>query len=86
MPEIETQPLRLQQLVPDDLDAHHRSIYADAEVMPFMPGGLEQCPYLCHRSYDRMFGVSATARRICFQANASSIPIPGDLLPRDQTT
>jgi ribosomal-protein-alanine N-acetyltransferase len=39
MPEIETQRLRLRQLVPDDLDAYHRSIYADAEVMRFMPGG-----------------------------------------------
>jgi RimJ/RimL family protein N-acetyltransferase len=39
MPEIETQRLRLRQLAPDDLDAYHSLIYADAEVMRFMPGG-----------------------------------------------
>jgi ribosomal-protein-alanine N-acetyltransferase len=40
--EIETQRLRLRQLVPDDLDSYYRSIYADAEVMRFMPGGQPQ--------------------------------------------
>jgi ribosomal-protein-alanine N-acetyltransferase len=38
-PTIETARLRLRPFVPDDLDAYHRTIYGDAAVMQFMPGG-----------------------------------------------
>jgi RimJ/RimL family protein N-acetyltransferase len=37
---IETARLRLRPFVPEDLDAYHATIYGDAEVMRYMPGGV----------------------------------------------
>lgn len=37
---IETERLRLRNFLPDDLDAYHRTIYGDADVMTYLPGGV----------------------------------------------
>lgn len=40
MDTIKTQRLQLRTLHPDDLAAYHATIYGDAEVMTYLPGGV----------------------------------------------
>lgn len=40
IPTLETERLRLRRFMPDDLEAYHAAIAADADVMRYLPGGI----------------------------------------------
>jgi ribosomal-protein-alanine N-acetyltransferase len=56
IPSVETERLLLRAIQPEDLDAYHSRLFADPEVMRFLPGGRpiprERLDGLAERSHD----------------------------------